>query len=212
MLVLSLGISTLLNYIAIYQPFVFSRNIVPISDSTTKKWAFICVLTLSFCWIYYWYSFQEIQNYNLMIYVVLIQIAMVDAYSKNIPNRLVLLLLIIVSIDVVQLIEESNWIFICLFTFSILAVQVTIKQIVKRTLLGWGDIKFLIALSIIFSNGVLAILFGGIILAGLFSIILVVLNPENRKRHLPLSPFFVAIIPVLSKISINFEKLLLNAV
>jgi leader peptidase (prepilin peptidase)/N-methyltransferase len=208
---LFLGISSLLSYISVYQPLVFSRNIIPLNHSTTRIWVFICMLTLSFSWT--WYGLNIIQYLSLMLIIqlLLIQIAFIDAYSKIIPNRLLLSVLFLTLVHIVQSIETYNWVFVSIFSLGLIGVQVTIIQLLKRKVFGWGDIKLLIVLSLLYQSDVVIILLGGIFLGGLYSILLVLYSSENRKKQVPLSPFFIVIIPLLSEFSASINYLFRNS-
>jgi len=207
-----LGISTLLSYISVYQPLVLSRNITPIDHSITRVWVFTCILSLSIPWTWYGLMIAQYPSLLLFIHMVLIQIAFIDGYSKIIPNRLLLVLLILFMVDVSVGSSSVHLIFLLLFNCLLIAVQIIIKQFTTKNLMGWGDIKLLIVLSIVFQNKVLIILVGGLFLAGIYSMVLVMINSDSLKVKVPLAPFFVAIIPALSKFSMLVENLILNVV
>jgi len=207
-----LGISTLLSYISVYQPLVFSGNITPIDHSTTRIWVFTCILSLSTSWTWYGLMIAQYPSLLLFIHLLLIQIAFIDGHTKIIPNRLLVLILIVFMVDVVVNSQSVDLVFLLMFNCSLLAAQVVIKQFTTKNLMGWGDIKLLMIMSLIFQEGVLIILIGGVMLAGIYSLLLIINDPENWKKQVSLGPFFVALIPTLSEILVRIEKLLLIAV
>jgi len=78
--------------------------------------------------------------------------------------------------------------------------------------MGWGDIKLLMIMSLIFQEGVLVILIGGEMLASIYSLVLIMKDPWSRKKKIPLAPFFALIIKLLSEISQITIILILNVI
>lgn len=197
--VLFIGAS-FLSYLSIYEPQLLSQNITRIEKRDVKKVAVIGAILGSCIWI--WYSFTHLESSSLMILIqlVLIQIAVVDGYSKIIPNRLVLLLLVLSLIHVIS-IKEFDWIFVSLFWAGLISIQLLSKVGLKKTVFGWGDVKLLLVIAILFQGEILEVFILGIVLAGIFSIGFLLKSKNGLKQQIPLSPFFVSAALLLSRFS-----------
>ncbi len=196
----------LFSYVSVYHPHSFSKNIQPL-DTTAKKvlmiaitWGFSCA------WIGINYPLEQSDPIILVIELVLIQIAGIDGYSKIIPNRLLMVLFILISIRLIIDPMPSDWIIISIIGGSIISVQIIGKFFLGKYLVGWGDIKLLLILTPNYEYNVVVILFFSFILAGVVALALLLIDRKYRTCRIPLSPFFVMVIFLLSeKIEYNIK-------
>lgn len=189
----------LISYSSVYHPHIFSKNIQPL-DTTSKKvsmtaiiWGFSCV------WIGINYPLVQSELILLVIELVLIQIAGIDGYSKIIPNRLLIVLLILISVRLVIEPMLSDWVIISIIGGSIISIQIIGKSLFGKCLVGWGDIKLLLVLVLLYEHKLLLIVILSFILAGLFALVLLLIDRTYRTLRLPLSPFFVMAMFLLSE-------------
>lgn len=200
--VLFIGAS-FLSYVSIYEPKLLSQNITPLEKRDVKKVAVIGAILGSYIWIWYSYAHLESSSLMILIQLVLIQVAVVDGYSKIIPNRLVLFLLVL-SLVHVFCIKEFEWIFVSLFWAGLISIQLLSKVGLKKTVFGWGDVKLLLVLVVILQAEVLVVFILGIVLAGIFSMGFLIKSKNGLKQQIPLSPFFVSAALLLSRFCNNF--------
>ncbi|HRI05353.1 MAG TPA: prepilin peptidase [Candidatus Dojkabacteria bacterium] len=116
-----------------------------------------------------------------------------DVKDKSIPKQvtdaLLVFSLIIAVISVISEFSSSN-IFRVLIPVVLLGVWGIINW--GKEKMGWGDL--IIFMSLILAHGVafgLSVLFFTILAGGVWGIILVVKDRENRKKYIPLVPFIL---------------------
>ena len=201
-----------LSYLSVYQPHIFSRNILPLRFAHSKLILFVITLSISIFWIGYNLPLEQNSILLLSIELILVQIACIDGYSKIIPNRLLLVLLVLLSIHLPFDSNNPDWIIISVLGISIVGIQLIVQQVLARNLVGWGDIKLLLVLTLLFQQQLILIVGASFIIAGTAALLLITMDKRYLRVTIPLSPFFVMSTLARSEIQQLTENLLLNAV
>jgi leader peptidase (prepilin peptidase)/N-methyltransferase len=144
-----------------------------------------------FALLYWKYSLTAMLPVIMFYSSILIVLALIDLYHHLILNKIVYPAAIIAIIINIFLPEFG----LHNFLFGLLGGAVGflilfLPALISRKGMGWGDVKMagLVGLMTGFPNAIVAV-FGGILLGGLLSIILLILKKKNRKEGIPFGPF-----------------------
>jgi|GEM_PF-6276164 len=198
MLFIVAGLVLILSYFSVYQPAVLSKNISPLSGQKTRHGLFLLLNAGSFFWIWNSGATQPNEWMIVSIELLLIQVAVIDTYSKIIPNRLVLLLFVLAVVQLVihpDFSQVGSIAFICL---GILGIQFSANLLLSKNMFGWGDIKLFLVLVLVYELRFLEIALFAIVTAGLFSGVLLLLDRANKDQKIPVTPFFAITILAFS--------------
>lgn len=138
-------------------------------------------------------TFTLLQNELLLLIGYII--AVKDIKERQIPNRLVLALLVCWVITVTpQLVIDIEYTLRLLMNaalgFAIGGGLFLLVYLISRNGLGGGDVKFMAVAGLYLGiNGILPVMLYGSILAALTGFILILLKKIDRKGTMPLAPF-----------------------
>ncbi len=199
------------SYIVFYFPKVLSQNVTELSSVPSKTWGFVLTVIISVFWI--WFNTPSTPEDYMYVGVelLLIQIAAIDGYSKIIPNRvLLLLLLLFFGMEWTTGPPYTNYLPVILIATGVLAFQVVFKALFRKYPFGWGDIKLVLVLTLFYGKETLWILWLAVVLGGLFSVLLIIKDRTNKAAQVPFAPFLAAGVLVCSKIEYEYVILMLN--
>jgi Flp pilus assembly protein protease CpaA len=177
------------SYISFFNPKLFSINIIEL-NSSIHKWitSFVSVVVIILLLVqtdlktnldYLSYSFITVFYF----------IAAIDLYSKIIPNRLVLLLLII-SVAKLTLNFDLNLVIAAgAIIVLLIVVNLSINKFFKKVLFGWGDVKLIGVLGLFIGWEVFWVFYIAIILGGLLSIFGIVFKKISISSKIPIAIF-----------------------
>ncbi len=115
--------------------------------------------------------------------------AWVDGYSKIIPNKLLLILFILASINLLYESEiQRVFAFLTVILASLLIYWIG-KQFTSKTYIGLGDIKLVSVLALYSGWLFIPVIYLGIILAGFFTVIAWICTKFHQESKIPLIPF-----------------------
>lgn len=125
------------------------------------------------------------------LYILLLTLvgiaALVDYQKKQIPNLMVLLLLVTGLINLILV--KKGWIYALLGLFGIGALLFVVYYFSKGAI-GMGDIKLLATIGLILGFwDTLLLIFIASFISGLASLMLMVLGRVNKKSKIPFAPF-----------------------
>ena len=131
---------------------------------------------------------------GLMLYLIticLVWIAGQDAHTRRISDRSVLVFGALAAAYRI-LCPELSWQAVCLGFFAV-SVPLLLLAAWKPGAVGGGDVKLMAAGGILFgANGIWQVFSTGILLAGIWTIVMLLCKKVNRKSHIPLGPFLSA--------------------
>ncbi|MCG8373401.1 MAG: prepilin peptidase [Balneolales bacterium] len=198
------------SYIVFYFPKVLSQHVTELDSVHSKTWGFVLTVIISVFWI--WFSAPSTPGEYMYVgaELLLIQIAAIDSYSRIIPNRVLLLLLVLFSGIVWTGLPYTNYLPVILIATGVLAFQVVFKALFRKYPFGWGDIKLVLVLTLFYGKETLWILWLAVVLGGLFSILLIIKDRTNKEVRVPFAPFLAAGVLIRSKIEYEYVILMLN--
>ncbi|MFA5670406.1 MAG: A24 family peptidase [Balneolaceae bacterium] len=188
---LILFIGGICSYLSFWRPDLLSPNISS-TNSRLKKWV-EALFSLSVITALYLLSPPEqlLDWVNYGVFVWLLYIAIIDAQTKIIPNRVVLLgllswlLLIPINFELNQILSAIG-----VLVGSVLINYVS-DYLFRQKGFGWGDVKLFVVLALFMGTQVFAILYIAILLGGLYGIALKLSSKYNKNEHLAFSPFII---------------------
>ena len=123
--------------------------------------------------------------------------SMYDLYSRTIPIKLMIIALI-VGLLIFGLLYKTNALINCVLGGVVAFGVMKLLIVISKRQVGGGDL-FLMTVTGFFSglNSFLNILFISIVLAGVYSLILVFTKKGNRKTEIPFAPFILLATVVL---------------
>lgn len=131
---------------------------------------------------------------GLMLYLLticLVWIAGRDAHTHRISDRSVLVFGALAAAYRI-LCSELPWQVVC-FGFFAVSVPLLLLAVWKRGTVGGGDVKLMAAGGILFgANGIWQAFAMGILLAGVWTAVMLLCKKVNRKTRIPLGPFLCA--------------------
>lgn len=126
-----------------------------------------------------------------LLVVSLVWIAGQDARTHRISDRSVLTFGILAAVERL-LCPELPWQAVC-FGFFAVSVPLLFLAVWKRGAVGGGDVKLMAAGGILFgANGIWQAFCMGILLAGVWTVVMILCKKVNRKTRIPLGPFLCA--------------------
>ncbi|MCR9133509.1 MAG: prepilin peptidase [bacterium] len=209
MLILLGCYSVIATYFSVFQASLLSKNIKSEIELTEKVLLFIVGVGVSLFWLSLRINELNDSYFRVFIEINLIQIALIDSYSKIIPNKILLIIIIAGIIGYALQQFTLNWIKVGSLSFITLSAQLLSIQLFKKRLFGWGDIKLLLLIIALYNERVLAILILSLPCAGLFGSGLILLKKGNLKTQIPVSPFFVSVTLIFSIIGLEDKNLIL---
>ncbi len=136
--------------------------------------------------------------YTMVISSVLIVVSFTDIDHRKIPNKVLVvgsLLAVCFSVCGVFL-GVYSWsllayrLLYAVLAFLVIAFCSIVGQRFGVVLIGMGDAKLFFFLGLLAGKGVLFVLSLGIVFAGVYSVILLILQKVTIKCHIPMAPFF----------------------
>lgn len=177
------------SYFSFYNPKLLSKNIEEISSNKLKQIASL-VSVISIILLFFYVNPKTNLDWLEYGFVLIFYfISAIDLYSKIIPNRALLLLLMLGALyHLLNFNIESLWAGAILFTLFSIA-NLLINRVLGKALLGWGDVKLIGILSFYMGWEILWVIYIAIIISGLLSILGVLLKKITRKSRIPLGVF-----------------------
>jgi Flp pilus assembly protein protease CpaA len=200
--IILIGLAGLFSYLSIFHPQVFSKNIQTLHSSLIKWILFALGFIGSVIWIFY-SNPQTLSNSLVLLFeLIFIQIGLLDSYSKVIPNKLIVILLLLTIIAFVgDIIPVPGW-----QTAGVLLIiavlQFGVYLLKGSYAFGWGDVKLIFTLSLFYCSIIVQIVLGGIILGGMFAGGVLLIHSRHNRAKIPLAPFFLISMMVLSEFSL----------
>ena len=126
-----------------------------------------------------------------LLVVCLMWIAGQDARTHRISDRSVLILGMLAAAE--RFLDPGlPWQVVC-FGFFAVSVPLLLLAVWKRGTVGGGDVKLMAAGGILFgANGIWQAFAMGILLAGVWTAVMLLCKKVNRKTRIPLGPFLCA--------------------
>lgn len=125
---------------------------------------------------------------QVLMVIILILIAAIDAKTKVINQRLLLVLLLgsIFAVFASQEVSLISAFAAMLLMFLILSLI----YLVSKKALGWGDVKLCVCIAPYLGiEGAFTMLFAAMVLCGLISILLLLGSKAKRPSEIPFAPF-----------------------
>ncbi|XWN37315.1 MAG: prepilin peptidase [Balneola sp.] len=176
--------------LSFYYPEHLSKNITQLSKSSYKtNLSFLATLgSVVLIYLIEPAGVKEWVHYSFIFLFYVI--AWVDGYSKIIPNRLLLMLLIIGIINLWTEAEiQKIYTFIAVVLISLTAYWIG-KQFTSKRVIGWGDVKLIGVLALFLGYEVLPVIYIGIVTSGAVALIGILRKRLSKKSKFPLAPFF----------------------
>lgn len=174
-----------------YYPEYLSKNIIPLSNTRHQQ---ICsiVATLGSVVLIYLIDpvgAKEWVHYSFIFLFYII--AWVDGYSKIIPNRLLLILLILACINFWYDPEiQKAYAFLTVILASLVIYWIG-KQFTSKKKFGWGDVKLITVLALFLGWEFILVIYIGVVLSGVVAVIGVLSKRLTKTSELPFTPFLV---------------------
>lgn len=177
------------SYLSFFNTKLLSSNIESLS-SQKAKWAgsFFCLtVCISGVLIINPESLGEWVEYAFL--VTLFLIALVDSYSKVIPNTLVLVLLLVSCVPLFQNIEIDMLLASISITLVFIGVNYIVDKLRGNKAFGWGDIKLIGVMGLYLGWDIFWVVYIAIILGGLLSMFGFLLKKINTSVTVPFAIF-----------------------
>ncbi|WP_066497507.1 prepilin peptidase [Abyssisolibacter fermentans] len=126
------------------------------------------------------------------LYIILIWTALVDYKNRMIPNRLIVLT-VIIGLIFMCINMDKNKIIYCVA----LTVLLFLVSFISKGALGMGDVKLIGCMCLFLGSKIISILLIASLLCCITGIVLVLLKNANRKTELPFSPFIMISLMIL---------------
>lgn len=190
-LIIAVLFGTLGSYLSFFAPNFLSKNITELS-SARKKWtaSFISVIAITLLLFqsdpnsrFEWLGFGFVS--------VFFFIAIIDLYTKIIPNRLVLLLLILTVTQLILHFDIERIVAFGLVTAVLITLNFLANNYFNKLFFGWGDVKLIGVLSLSLGWEVLWVIYIAIIFGGLLSTIGVFTKKISRDSRVPFAMFLL---------------------
>lgn len=207
--VIAILIGTIGGYVSFFSTKLLSPNIESLSSQKTK-WAgsFFC---LAVCLLGVLFinpeSLGEWVEYVFLVTFFLI--ALIDSYSKVIPNTLVLVLLLVSCVPLFQNIEIDMFLASISITLVFIGVNYLVDKLREKKAFGWGDIKLIGVMGLYLGWDIFLVVYIAIIFGGLLSILGLLLKKINNSVTIPFAIFLwvsyliVTYTPIISIFSSN---------
>lgn len=185
-----------------YFPEILSKNITSLKRDKFKP-VLSCICSLGSIGLIYLFmpdTFDDWIAYSFAFIFYLI--AWVDGYSKIIPNRLLVILMLISGLgfwfepDIQKVLAFGA---VVIVTFLIYQIG---SRLTSKKMIGWGDMKLTAVLALFLGWEFLLVVCIALILAGLISSIGLVLKFFTNSQRIPLSYFLL--FSFLIEIKANF--------
>jgi Flp pilus assembly protein protease CpaA len=172
--------------------FKEKRNIVALIGSTIPVLVLLAVSSY-----FYQYEWLKILR-NCTLSIALIPLAMIDKQEKRIPNKILLVLLLVraILLSAELLVYSDLRISLCSSVFFGLLFGggiLLIAYAVSRGGIGMGDVKlFAVIGAYVGSRSIAACLLLSMILAAVYSVVMMLRRKLTAKDEIPLAPFAAA--------------------
>ncbi len=175
--------------LSFYYPELLSKNITPLSNTKHKQLCSVVATLGSIVLIYMIDPVGANEWVNYSFIFLFYVIAWVDGYSKIIPNKLLLILLILAGINFWYELEiQKAYAFLTVILASLVIYWIG-KKFTSKKIIGWGDVKLIVLLSLFLGLEVLIVIYIGIIISGVITLIGLLTKRLNKAFKLPLAPF-----------------------
>ncbi|MFV1883200.1 MAG: prepilin peptidase [Balneola sp.] len=168
---IALALGVLGSYLSFFHPGLLTENIEELT-SKKGKWSFSIFSVLIVNTFVLWLKPADINSWiEWGFLTILYFISVTDLYSKIIPNKLVILPLVL---SVIQLSFQFNVNYIAasgLIMVVLIGLNLLTNKYFKKLIFGWGDVKLIGVLSLYSAWEVLWVIYIAILLGGLLSII-----------------------------------------
>lgn len=207
--VIAVLIGTIGSYVSFFNAKLLSPNIESLS-SQKAKWAgsFFCLtVCISGVLIINPESLGEWVEYAFL--VTLFLIALIDGYSKVIPNTLVLVLLLVSCVPLFQNIEIDMFLASISIILVFIGLNFLVVKLRENKAFGWGDIKLMGVMGLYMGWDIFWVVYGAIILGGILSMLGLLLKKINTSVTIPFAIFLwvsyliVTYTPIVSIFSSN---------
>lgn len=193
-----------------YYPEILSKNIIPHSKPRYKIFCSI-LMAAGLMVLIYMFEPENFQDWITYLFFFLFYlIVWVDGYAKVIPNRLLVVLVLISSVSLwiePDIQKVYAFLFIIVFCFLVYLIG---KQFTSKKYVGWGDVKLVSVIALFTGWEFIMIIYIGIVLAGVFTSVGILSKKLKRDDQVPLTPFFFAghITCLIVKIRYNLQDIL----
>lgn len=186
---IAIVVGAISSYFCFFNPALLSKNIIEL-QSSKLKWAasafsILCTIALLFLET----SEANSRWLEFGFFIVLYFISITDLYSKIIPNKLVLLLLVLSIIQFVLHFDIEKIVAFGLLTVLLIALNFFANKYFEKLLFGWGDVKLIGVLSLSLGWGVLWVIYIAIVFGGLLSIFGIASRKISRTSKIPFAIF-----------------------
>lgn len=186
-----LVVGGILSFVSIFRPTYLSKSITPIGSRKIKWVIAIFATVLNTAWI----LFRAPSDYTEWLLVIFEQlflfVAVIDTYSKIIPNKLIAGMLLLGLLFVYT---DLEWVHIIsgvvVFATGVI-LQYSTKKIWRKNAFGWGDIKLFSVLPLIIGWNIGLVIYITLLTGGLLSIIGIASKKISKKTKISLSVFIL---------------------
>ena len=202
--ILVVGLSTL----CFCYPRLLSQNI-KVGLTKSKRIWFTLLSVIGVAALYVLIQPNLYPDWVLFFFSILyLYIALVDGYSKIIPNRLLIGLLAASILLFLHKPEVSSLFSAVVIFLGLSGLNLLISKIKAVQAFGWGDVKLLTIIALALGTQTFWILGTAIILGGITGMVLLGISPENRAKKLPFGLLlFLGFLPIqFSPIISVFKK------
>lgn len=154
----------------------------------------VAMVVLSVEFYRFQYSIMKVVRYLIMFFVLSL-IAWIDGKSKRIPNKLLVLLIVIRTILLIMecIFYHEIWLTV-IITFFMGALigggMFLFCYLITRGAVGAGDVKLLTVIGYYLGSGVIFTdIFLTVVLSTLYSVLQLILKKTGLKEEIPFAPF-----------------------
>lgn len=186
-----LVVGGILSFVSIFRPTYLSKSITPIGSAKIKWVVAIIATVLNTAWI----LFRSPLDYTEWLLVIFEQlflfVAVIDTYSKIIPNKLIAGMLLLGLLFVYTDLEWVNIISGVVALTTGIIFQYSAKKIWRKNAFGWGDIKLFSVLPLIIGWNIGLVIYISLLTGGLLSIIGIASKKISKNSKIPFSVFIL---------------------
>lgn len=132
---------------------------------------------------------------NQIVWCFVFLIAYIDIRVKKIPNKLILILLVIRLLFIFINVFISFEVFWSVFLYSVIGalaggIIILICALISRGGVGFGDVKMFTVVGLYFGlHGVIAIMMYSLFLAAIYGLFLIIFKKAKMKSTIAMAPF-----------------------
>ncbi len=199
-----LVVGGILSFVSIFRPTYLSKNITPIGSGKIKWVVAILATILNTVWVLFRSPSDDTEWLLVIFEQLFLFVAVIDTYSKIIPNKLVLGMLLVGILIVAIQSEWNKGMISCLIFGAGFIIQIITQKFWGKTAFGWGDIKLFSVLPLIIGWDIGLVIYISLLTGGLLSIIGIASKKISKNSKIPIS-VFILLVYIIAEYTILME-------